>query len=104
MASSQFQMKIRFVCASVLLSLLTVPLWADWGACNIGTAGDNAVQIQTDTADQSDNALNFTLRAGGAPLADKTDAIGFASGRIKMKGDCEIVIQIVQISPGKQDW
>jgi hypothetical protein len=37
-------------------------------------------------------------------LADKADAIGFASAPSKMKGDCEIAVQVAAISPGKQDW
>jgi hypothetical protein len=97
-------MKTRLIFASILLQILTVPLWANWGACNIGPNGDVGVQIQTDTVEKPDNTLNFTLSAAGAPLADKTDAIGFASAPAKMKGDCEIVAQVTNISPGKQDW
>jgi hypothetical protein len=104
MARRQFQMKIRIVCASILLPMLTAPLWADWGACDIGTSGESGVQIQADSATKADGSLNFTLSAGGAPLADKSDAIGFASGPAKMRGDCEIVIQILKISPGTQEW
>jgi hypothetical protein len=94
-------MKTRIIFASIILQVLTVPLWADWTACNIGDAG---VQIQTDTVDKPDGTLNFTLSAGGAPLAEKTDAIGYASAPAKMKGDCEIVVQVMTISLGKQDW
>jgi hypothetical protein len=98
-------MKIRIICASVILPILTVPLlWANWGACNIGTAGNAGIQIQADATDSPNGALTFTLSAGGAPLAAKTDIIGFASDPAKMKGDCEIVAQIVKISPGTQDW
>jgi hypothetical protein len=97
-------MKIRVIFASIILPTLTVPLLADWGACNIGAVGSTGVQIQTDATDNPDSTLNFTLSAAGAPLADKTDAIGFASSPAKLKGDCEIVVQVVKISPGKQDW
>ncbi|HXB01915.1 MAG TPA: hypothetical protein VNV15_03745 [Opitutaceae bacterium] len=54
--------------------------------------------------DKPDGTLNFTLSATGAPLADKTDDLGFASAPAKLKGDCEIVVQVAGISAGKQDW
>jgi hypothetical protein len=95
-------MKTRIIFASILLQILTVPLWAGWGACNIG--GDVGVQIQTTPVEKPDGTLYFVLSAGGAPLADKTDGLGFASAPAKMKGDCEIMVQVVSISPGKQDW
>jgi hypothetical protein len=95
-------MKTRIIFASILLQILTVPLWADWGACNIG--GDAGVQIQTTSVEKPDGALYFVLSAGGAPLADKADGLGFASAPAKMKGDCEIMLQVVSLSPGKQDW
>jgi hypothetical protein len=104
MTQRQVQMKTRIIFASILLQILTVPLWADWEACNIGAVGDLGVQKQTNPAEKSDRTLNFTLSAGGAPLADKVDAFGFACGAAKMKGDCEIVVQVVSLSPGKQDW
>jgi hypothetical protein len=97
-------MKIRIVCAGIILPFLTLPLCAGWGACDIGSVGDMGVQIQSATTNKADGSLNFTLSAGGAPLADKADAVGFASGPVKMKGDCEIVVQIAKISPGMQDW
>jgi hypothetical protein len=100
-------MKIRFIFASIILPFLAVSLWADWGACNIGAVGGDGVQLQADTTDTSDDTtstLAFTLSAAGAPLVDKTDALGFASGPAKLKGDCEIVAQLVKISPGTPDW
>jgi hypothetical protein len=97
-------MKIRVIFASIILSLLTVPLRADWGACSIGPVGGIGVQIQDNTTGSPNNTLAFTLSAGGSPLADKTDSFGFASGQNKLKGACEIVVQVVKISPGKQDW
>jgi hypothetical protein len=95
-------MKTRIIFASIILQFLTVPLWADWTACNIG--GDVGVQIQNTPLDKPDGTLNFTLSATGAPLADKTDDLGFASAPAKLKGDCEIVVQVASISSGKQDW
>lgn len=97
-------MKTRLIFASIILQTLTMPLWADWTACSIGGGGDIGVQIQTTPMDKPDGTLNFTLSAGGAPLADKTDGLGFASAPAKMKGDCEIAVQVVGLSPGKQDW
>ena len=97
-------MKTRIIFASIILQILTVPLWADWTACNIGGGAKIGVQIQITPMEKPDGTLNFTLSAEGAPLADKTDGLGFASAPTKMKGDCEIVVQVVSISPGKQDW
>jgi hypothetical protein len=97
-------MKTRLIFASIIFQILTVPLWADWTACNIGGGGDIGVQIQPTPMDKPDGTLNFTLSAGGALLADKTDGLRFASAPAKMKGDCEITVQVVSISPGKQDW
>jgi hypothetical protein len=104
MTHRQVQMKTRLIFASIILQILTVPLWADWTACDIGSSGNIGVQIQITPMDKPDGTLNFTLSAGGAPLADKTDGLGFASAPAKMKGDCEIMVQVVSISPGKQDW
>jgi hypothetical protein len=97
-------MNTRIIFASILLQILAVPLLADWGACNVGAVGDPGVQIQTTTLQKPDGTFNFILSAGGTPLADKADALGFAFGQAKMKGDCEIVVQVMDISPGKQDW
>jgi hypothetical protein len=124
MTRRQVQMKTRLIFASIILQVLTVPLWADWAACVIGANRDLAVQIQAKTvrassqilagpawasnappaSEKPDDNLDFTLSAEGAPLADKTDSLGFASGPVKMNGDCEIVVQVANISPGKQDW
>jgi hypothetical protein len=104
MAHTQVQMNTRIIFASILLQILTVPLLADWGACNVGAVGALGVQIQSTTLEKPDGTLNFILTAGGAPLADKADALGFAFGQAKMKGDCEIVVQVANISPGKQAW
>jgi hypothetical protein len=101
MARRQVQMKTSLIFASIILPILTVPLRADWGACSVGPAG---VQIQADPVEKPDGTLYFTISADGAPLADKTDALGFASAPAKMKGDCEIVVQVVKISQGKQEW
>jgi len=100
-------MKTRIIFASILLQILTVPLWADWGACSIGAsgaAGDNGPQILTSSSDTGNGTTDFSLTATGTPLADKTDSLGFASGPAKIKGDCEIVAQVVGVSQGTQDW
>jgi hypothetical protein len=97
-------MKTRLIFASIILQALTVPLWADWAECNIGTNGDLGVQIQTNSVEKQDGTFNFTLSAEGAPLGDKSDSLGFASAPVKMQGDCAIVVQVAKISPGKQDW
>src|ERR1039458_9104696 len=104
MTHRQVQMKTPIIFASIMLQVLTVPLWAGWAACDIGTDANIGVQIQNTPVEKPDSTLNFTLSAGGAPLADKEDDFGFASGQAKMNGDCEIVVHVVEISPGSQDW
>jgi hypothetical protein len=96
-------MKTSLVFTSIILSILPVSLWADWGACNIGATGNTGVQLQAGHKSR-DDSLAFTLSTAGAPLDNKTDAIGFASGQAKLKGDCEIVAQVAEISEGSPDW
>jgi hypothetical protein len=97
-------MKTSIVFASIILSIVPVSLWADWGACNISAAGNTGVQLQAGHKSRSDDTIAFTLSATGAQLDNKTDSIGFASGQAKLKGDCEIVAQVVEISDGGPDW
>ncbi|MGA3008230.1 MAG: hypothetical protein ABSE59_10100 [Opitutaceae bacterium] len=94
-------MKHTLLFASIMLSIMPLSLMADWGACNVGTVSDIGVQIQSKTDDADFTA--FTLSAAGAALSGKTDAIGFATGQAKLKGDCEIVAQVTNISVGDQD-
>ncbi|HXA13954.1 MAG TPA: hypothetical protein VNW23_02410 [Opitutaceae bacterium] len=109
-------MKTRFIFASMALMLLGAahdPLVAKtnngesvaaWGACNVGANNDIGVQIQVDNSDDPANATSFILGSAGAPIANKADNIGFASGPAKLSGDCEIVVQVVKLSPGTQGW
>jgi hypothetical protein len=97
-------MNPSIIFASIILPILTVPLRADWGACSIGAASNAAIYLQANSSENTDSTTAFTLSAAGGPLVDKTDAIGFASGPAKLKGDCEIVIQLAKFSNGTQDW